>query len=138
MERPIGYWLKHLDRLIDAAAEHVLADERLTRRHWQVLNTLHLSPRTAAGLAETLRPFWGPGAITQEEVTGELSRRNWLAQDSAGRHTLTPDGRAGHAAVQEKMNGIRSAFLTGLGDEDYHRVVQVLRRMAENLERAAG
>jgi len=36
------------------------------------------------------------------------------------------------------MNGIRSAFLTGLGDEDYHRVVQVLRRMAENLERAAG
>ena len=31
-QRPIGYWLKHLDRLIDQAAERALAEEHLTRR----------------------------------------------------------------------------------------------------------
>ncbi|MEU8107672.1 MarR family transcriptional regulator [Nonomuraea muscovyensis] len=137
MERPIGYWLKHLDRLIEAAAERVFAEERLSRRHWQVMNVLHRSPKTAANLAEELRPFWGPGAITQEDVTGELVRRGQLSQDGAGRYTLTPDGRAGHAAVREKVNGIRSALLAGLTEEDYDRTVHVLRHMADNLERAA-
>ncbi|MDF2712829.1 MAG: hypothetical protein K0R62_8481 [Nonomuraea muscovyensis] len=137
MERPIGYWLKHLDRLIEAAAERVFAEERLSRRHWQVMNVLHQSPKTAANLAEELRPFWGPGAITQEDVTGELVRRGQLSQDGAGRYTLTPDGRAGHAAVREKVNGIRSALLAGLTEEDYDRTVHVLRHMADNLERAA-
>jgi hypothetical protein len=38
--RPIGYWLKHLDRLIEDTFERTLSMEGLTRRHWQVLNTL--------------------------------------------------------------------------------------------------
>ncbi|MFF0311052.1 MarR family transcriptional regulator [Streptosporangium sp. NPDC004379] len=138
MERPIGYWLKHLDRLIEAAAEQALAEERLTRRHWQIMNTLHGSPQTPGGLAETLRPFWGPGSVTLEDVTGELTRRGWLTLDGSGRHALTPDGRAGHAMVREKMNGVRSTFLTGLTEAEYLRTVQSLRHMTGNLERAAG
>ncbi|QYC42212.1 Transcriptional regulator SlyA [Nonomuraea coxensis DSM 45129] len=134
MERPIGYWLKHLDRLIEAEAERVLAEEGLTRRHWQVLNTLHQAPRTANGLGETLGPFWQPGAITLEDVTGELARRGWLTEDAEGRHTLTPEGLAGHAAAREKVHGIRSAFLTGLTEEEYTGTVRALRRMAANLE----
>ncbi|MGV9309098.1 MarR family winged helix-turn-helix transcriptional regulator [Nonomuraea sp. NPDC003727] len=137
MERPIGYWLKHLDRLIEATAERVFADQQLTRRHWQIMNVLHQSPRTAADLAEALRPFWTPGAAPLEDVTGELTRRGWLAQDDAGRYTLTAAGQAGHAAVHEKVNGIRSTFLTGLTEEEYRRTVDVLQRMAGNLERAA-
>ncbi|MFG1947026.1 MarR family winged helix-turn-helix transcriptional regulator [Nonomuraea sp. NPDC048826] len=134
MERPIGYWLKRVDRLIEAAADHVFADAGLGRRHWQVLNTLYEAPRTPSDLAEALRPFWAAGEITQEEVIGELARRGWAVQDGAGRHTLTADGMAGHAAIQEKINGIRSATVDGLADDDYHRTVAVLRRMAENLE----
>ncbi len=33
--RPIGYWLKHLDGLIERAFEGALGTAGLTRRHWQ-------------------------------------------------------------------------------------------------------
>ena len=138
MDWPIGYWLKHLDRLIEAAAERAFAEEKLTRRHWQIMNILRESPQDAAGLTRAIRPFWGAGAITLDEVTGELTHRGWLTQDDAGRYTLTPAGQAGHAAVETKVRGIRSTVLTGLTEQDYHATVQVLQQMAENMERAAG
>jgi hypothetical protein len=138
MDRPIGYWLKHLDRLIEAAAQRAFAEQKLTRRHWQIMNILRQSPQDPAGLTRAIRPFWGPGTITLDEVTGELTRRGWLTQDDAGRYTLTPAGQAGHASVETKVHGIRSTFRTGLTDQDYHATVRVLQRMAENMERAAG
>ena len=138
MDRPIGYWLKHLDRLIEAAAQRAFAEQKLTRRHWQIMNILRQSPQDAAGLSRAILPFWGPGAITLDEVTGELTHRGWLTQDDAGRYTLTPAGQAGHAAVETKVRGIRSTVLTGLTEQDYHATVQALQRMAENMERAAG
>ncbi len=127
-ERPIGYWLKHLDRLIEAAAERTFAEEKLTRRHWQTMNVLREFPQDAVGLTRAIRPFWGPGAITLDEVTGELARRGWLTQDDAGRYTLTLAGQAGHAAVETKVHDIRSAFLTGLTEHDYHATMHVLSR----------
>ncbi len=136
MQQPIGYWLKHLDQLIEAAAERAFAKEKLSRRHWQIMNVLRQSPQEAAGLTEAMRPFWGPGAVTLDEIIGELTARGWLARDNSGRYALTPAGRDGHAAVATKVAGIRSAFLTGLTEDDYLRTVQTLRLMAENLERA--
>jgi hypothetical protein len=55
--RPIGYWLKHLDRLIEDNFDRLLASEGLTRRHWQLLNTLHRGPSTHEELAEAVAPF---------------------------------------------------------------------------------
>jgi hypothetical protein len=136
MERPIGYWLKHLDRLIETAAERTFAEQELTRRHWQIMNVLRESPQQETGLTEAVRPFWGPGAITLHEVTSELTRRDWLTQDDTGRYALTPAGQAGHAAVEQKVRGIRSTLVTGLTEQDYRDTVRVLQRMAENLERA--
>ena len=137
MERPIGYWLKHLDRLIEEAAEQAFAEEDLTRRHWQIMNVLRESPQGLAGLSEAIRPFWGPGAITLDKVISELNARGWLTRDDAGRYQLTLVGQAGHAAIETKMHDIRSTVLTGLTDDDYQRTVQVLQTMAGNLERAA-
>src|SRR5262245_43156977 len=137
MEQPIGYWLKHLDRLIEATAERTFAEEQLTRRHWQIMNVLNQSSQDAAELTAAIRPFWGPGAVTLDEITSELTAKGWLAHDNSGRYALTPAGQAGHAAVATKVQGIRSTFLGGLTEDDYLRTVQTLRRMAENLERAA-
>lgn len=55
--RPIGYWLKHLDRLIEGNFERTLASDGLTRRHWQVLNTLSTGSRTEAEIVDALAPF---------------------------------------------------------------------------------
>ena len=134
----LGYWLRRVDSLIEATQERTFGDEKLTRREWQILHLLSDSPRDAAGLTEALRPFLGPGAITLDEVTGELAGRGWLTRDEAGRYALTPAGRAGHAAVEERLNEVfRSTFLAGLTQDDYLGTMRILQRMAENLERAA-
>jgi hypothetical protein len=130
MERPIGYWLKHVDRLLDAATARVFAEEGLTRRHWQVMNVLRGSPRDEVGLTEALRPFWGDGAITLDEVLTELTGRGWVAPG----HELTPAGVTAHAAIEKKVLGIRETTQAGLSEEDYHHTITVLRRMARNLE----
>ena len=98
-EAPIGYWLKHLDRLIDATLDGALADRGLGRRHWQALNVLRDGPQHAAWLAEALRPFWTEGAATPDDVVAELARRGWVAGADAGRWALTPDGQAAHGEL---------------------------------------
>ena len=45
-DRPLGYWLKQVDRLLDDAFDRVLRDEGVTRRHWHVLNVLRRGART--------------------------------------------------------------------------------------------
>ena len=67
--RPIGYWLKHLDRLIDQAFERALDADGLTRRHWQVLNTLAAGPSTNAALTAALQPFVQDEAKAVEVVS---------------------------------------------------------------------
>ena len=136
-EQPIGYWLKHLDRLISQAAQRALAEEQLTRRHWQIMNVLRQSPQGPAALTDALRPFWEPGAITLDQAISDLAGRGWLTRDQAGQYALTTAGEAAHATVQEKIHGIRARFLTGLTEHDYHQTVQTLQRMAANLEHAA-
>jgi DNA-binding MarR family transcriptional regulator len=136
-ERPIGYWLKHLDRLIEADFGRALAEHDLSRRHWQVMNVLAEAARDRRGLAEALRPFWGEQAVTLDEVTGDLERRGWVAQGGDGRYALTPAGQDGHAAVAERVDAVRRRAADGLTREEYQMAVRVLARMADNLERAA-
>jgi DNA-binding MarR family transcriptional regulator len=136
MERHIGYWLKHLDRLIETTAERIFTEEGLTRRHWQTLNVLRRSPQDEAGLTEALRPFWGTEAITLDKVTDDLTSRGWLTNN--GRYTLTPEGETAHAALEQKVLGIRTTVQQGLTDDDYHQTVRTLQHMAANLEQAAG
>lgn len=133
-----GYWLKRVDNLIEATQERTFAAEKLSRRQWQILHILSESPRDTAGLTEAVRPFLGSGA-TLDEVTGELASRGWLTQDEAGFYALTAAGHAGHAAVEDRLNELfRSAFLTGLTQDDYLGTMRILQRMAENLENALG
>jgi len=134
-----GYWLKRVDNLIEATQERTFAEQKLTRRQWQVLHILNDSPRDGAGLTDVLRPFLGPGAVSLDEVIGDLAGRGWVTRDEAGRYALTAAGQAGHAAIDEKLNELfRSAFLDGLTQDDYYGTMRILQRMAGNLERAAG
>ena len=55
-ERPIGYWLKKLDRLIDKHFELQLSNAGLARRQWQLLNLLKI----IRGPYQTWRPNSNP------------------------------------------------------------------------------
>ncbi len=78
-QRPIGYWLKHLDGFIERALDRALAHQQLSRRHWQVLNILHSVPTDRIGLAEALRPFLADaGTTTVPTALDELIDRGWI------------------------------------------------------------
>jgi len=135
-EAPIGYWLKHLDGLIEAHFDRALADHNLARRHWQALNMLSGGPLDEEHLEQGLRPFWTDGGITLKEVARELILRGWLTRGHDGLYRLTPAGEAGHAALRNSVRLNRSLLMDGLTPHDYQATVAVLQRMAGNLESA--
>lgn len=141
--RPIGWWLKHLDGLLEQRFTDVLAAEQLTRRHWQALNVVNRGPGTEADVVDALRPFWAPGAIEAHDVVADLLARGWVARagdgsdGSDGSLTLTDAGRPAYEQLLERVNESRRAVLDGFTPEEYRAVVDALARMSANLERVA-
>ena len=121
--KPIGWWLKEVDRLLEESFERVLADDGLTRRQWQALNA-------AAGqqtIAKALSPFLS-GAEEVAAVTGPLVERGWLDGE-----TLTGDGERALRALSGKVQAQRRRVTAGVSESEYLATVDVLRRMAANL-----
>nr|WP_202897401.1 MarR family transcriptional regulator [Actinopolymorpha pittospori] len=137
-DKPIGYWLKHLDRLVERRFEQALAGQGLVRRHWQVLATTKRAVAQGPAVnrqvvVDALVPFWGEGAVTVEEVLVDLVRRGWIAQDADGLYSLTPTGGAAHAAVAAEVDTVRALLCEGVSEEEYAQTIRILARMAHNL-----
>ena len=138
LQRPIGYWLKLLDGLIEGTFDRTLAPERLERRHWQLLNTLSHAPHNRTALARMLQPFLTEGAISLDTVIGDLERREWIARGPDGTYHVTAAGEAAHARLAARVQAMRRQILNGLTTDEYQATVHTLRRMAENLQTAVG
>jgi DNA-binding MarR family transcriptional regulator len=132
--RPIGYWLKHLDRLIDEAFERALDADGLTRRHWQVLNTLAAGPSTAAALTAALQPFVQEDAKAVEVIINDFFDRGWVRNVPDGGVEISERGRAVHEAAMKRVAETRQDLRRGITDDEYVSVVRILQRMASNLE----
>jgi hypothetical protein len=130
MQKPIGYWLKTLDRLIDENFDRALAAEGAQRRHWQILNIVKTSPATKAKIAAALDPFWTGGAITLDEALADLTRRGWITGQEP--HKLTQSGDKALDAIRQRTN-LREKITAGLTAEQYTQTVAVLEQMAANL-----
>lgn len=135
--RPLGYWLKHLDNLLERHVETTLAGLGVSRREWQVLNALADGGRVRrAGLVDALAPFWTEDGPTLDEVLGRLTAREWLLPASDEGLALTEAGRAAHTEVRVRVETTRATVLTGLTGEQYTETVRVLSVMAGNVEAA--
>ena len=133
--KPIGYWLKELDRLIEQSFDHALAGEDVTRREWQVLNVLSVTPTSSGDLTDALRPFFGTDANAGalEEMLDRLTRRGWALRDPETRYALSPEGEAARSALLERVQALRGAIADGITPEAYNTTIDTLRRMATNL-----
>ena len=133
-ERPIGYWLKKLDRLIDEQFEQQLGRAGLSRRQWQVLNLLDGDPRSVPELQSELEPFLHEE--DSDDLTVALSglvTRGWAAsQDNIA--NLTETGQAQLELIKTKVAEIRQASMAGISPGEYQATIDVLVRMATNLE----
>lgn len=131
---PIGYWLKHLDRLIESDLDRVLAAESLGRRQWQVLNSLHSEPATLLQLDQRLLPFLDEDETTVGPEVEALRQRGWIK----GLVSLEPtqEGQRAHDVLLERVQQTRDRLTENIDDQEYLATVDVLKRMSANLERS--
>ncbi|MFD8981428.1 MarR family winged helix-turn-helix transcriptional regulator [Streptomyces sp. NPDC059564] len=133
--KPIGYYLKHLDALLDQEFDRALGESGLGRRHWQVLHVLVTDgPHDSATLTARLRPFWDQDAISLYEVTSDLTSRGWITHEAeAGTYAATPAGERGHTEAERVVTATRSRVTAGVTDAEYAATVTTLARMCDNL-----
>ncbi len=131
--RPIGWWVKHLDALLEDVVDSAVAGEGLTRRHWQVLDTLAGAPSDETALARALADFAGDVPA----VAADLYGRGWVDR-STGQLAMTAEGRTAHERLGRAIGRVRRHVADGLSREEYERTIGVLSRMAGNNERALG
>jgi DNA-binding MarR family transcriptional regulator len=132
-QRPIGFWLKLVDGLIDAAFDALLGEQQFSRRHWQILNLLSQEAATTAQIDAQLAPFLTAGEATTRPVLDDLVRRGlveWLAD---GRASLTSQGVDTHADLSVKIADDRRRIAAGISQDEYNATIEVLRRVAVNL-----
>jgi DNA-binding MarR family transcriptional regulator len=135
LARPIGYWLKLLDVLIESAFDRALASQQVARRHWQAMNVLARGGvADVDALSEAMRPFWTEDAITISQMVDDLLERGWIEQHADGLR-LTAEGEAARSAVAEQVAVIRTRVTAGLAPEEYESTVRALAKMSDNLRR---
>lgn len=132
-QRPVGWWVRRLDELLEQGLDDVVAAEGLTRRHWQVLESLAGGPVPRADLHAALGPFAAPEDV--DAVLADLAGRGWAAGDAAP--SLTPAGRAAHERLAAAVGAFRRGVADGLTAEEYAATVAGLARMVANLEGGA-
>ena len=132
-ERPIGYWLKKLDRLIDEQFEQQLGEAGLSRRQWQVINLLEGDPRSVPELQSELEPFLQEDLDDLTDALSGLVTRGWVvSQDNIVNPTET--GQAQLKLIKAKVTELRQASMAGISPEEHQTTIDVLARMASNLE----
>ena len=135
--RPIGYRLKHLDRLIDDSFSRGLAADELTRLHWQLLNTLARGPASPAELTQALEPFLRGDPAQLTTTVDDLIGRGWVSRDQQDRLCLTAGGRTAHQMTRQRVQQTRDLLLRGVSADQYGAVIGTLARMAANLQTSA-
>jgi hypothetical protein len=135
-DKPIGYWVKQLDRLIELTFDRALVQDGLSRRDWQLMNVLHREPATIEAIVDALDPFWGASGVEPDEVISGFVRRGWAQLDEHDRYRLSNRGENVRADVADRVQALRSVMTDGLTAAEYAATVDTLRRMATNLEAA--
>jgi hypothetical protein len=135
--RPIGYWLKLVDRMIDEQFAETLDEHGVTRRQWQILNVLARENATVEQLDAAIAPFLAaatdesPAESSVEHLT-ELIDSAWVAATVDG-YELTERGRTAFEKLEEVVAHQRTLMAEGVAPEEYEQTVSVLERMARNL-----
>ena len=140
--RPIGFWLKLVDGLIDERFASTLEEHGVTRRQWQILNVLSRGPATVEQLDAAVAPFLAAGTSaaddgvpvpeTSAEHLSELIESAWVDATASG-YELTERGRTAFDALEETVGKLRAELSDGLTPEQYAETVAALEKMARNL-----
>jgi DNA-binding MarR family transcriptional regulator len=133
-QRPISFWLKLVDRLIDDQFAMTLDEHGVTKQQWQLLNVLAHSPSTLEKLDAAMAPFqYGSATESAMDHLAELVESGWVVVVAGTEFDVTERGRAafeGLAAVVSE-NGRRAH--EGVTEQEYGETLGILERIARNL-----
>lgn len=122
-QRPLGFWLRTVDALLDRAFAEALSDEDVSRRDWMLLNAVD-GAADAPGLAERLARRSGR--------VRRLVERGWITQADDG-WALTDEGRAARDRLQALVDGIRERVSGAVSPEDFATTMASLEAIAREL-----
>jgi hypothetical protein len=131
-QRPIGYWLKLVDTLIEKQFATTLDEHGVTRRQWQLLNVLARSSATIEQLDDAIAPFLEGTTESAAEHLSELIESAWVSATADG-YELTDRGRTAFSTLAEVVAKQRAVVAQGIDEKQYLETVGVLERMALNL-----
>ena len=136
-QRPIGYWLKLVDRLIDEQFESTLDEHGVTRRQWQLLSVLSRGTSTVEKMDEAIAPFLAAdpvGAVNESsaEHLSELIESGWVAATPSGYET-TERGQAAYGRLAEVVTQNRVRIAKDIDEPEYTATIKTLEHMAWNL-----
>ncbi|TAP25249.1 MarR family transcriptional regulator [Arthrobacter sp. S41] len=133
-QRPLGYWLKLVDSLIDEQFAATLEEHGVTRRQWQVLNLLEHQPASEAQLNTDLSPFFASEDEPQSlsEHLAELVESGWVTVHN-GEYSITGRGHTSLLKLSELVEKIRTQFGQDLDGSEYDAVIQTLEKIARSL-----
>ncbi|GAB2737676.1 MarR family winged helix-turn-helix transcriptional regulator [Sinomonas soli] len=132
-QRPIGFLLRTLDRLLEDRFDEALERHRLSRRQWQLLNVLADTQATVAQLDEAIAPLLDDGAEETSERHLEPLLGGGLVAEKGGVYRLTDLGRMELHGARDTVNGLREVTVRGLEDGEYERTLRALEAMIGNL-----
>ena len=121
--RPLGYWLRVIDRRLDDEMRDLFEAEGLTRRDWRRLN---LIGGAVAGERMTERL-----AAPREKVE-PLVERGWV-EGEPGAWRLTEAGVAARDALHERVSSLRARVAGAVSPEEFATTVASLEAMARTL-----
>jgi hypothetical protein len=132
-QRPIGYWLRLVDNLVDEQFAGTLDEHGVTRMQWQLLNVLTRSPATVEQLDAAVAPFLAAdGATASLDHLTELIESAWVDATPTG-YEITERGQGALERLTAVVATQRTQMSDGLTEADYLTTIATLRQMAVNL-----
>jgi hypothetical protein len=132
-QRPIGFWLKLVDRMIDERFASTIEEHGVTRRQWQLLTVLSRSEASVDQLDAAVAPFLSSADDeSSAEHLGELIESGWVAATGAN-YQITERGMTAYSRLAEVIAANREIATDGISSEDYDTMVSTLERVARNL-----
>ena len=130
--RPIGFWLRLVDRLLEERFAGVLEEHGVTRGQWQLLNVVSNGGATAEVVERAVEPFTTADGTPVSAQLAELIESGWVELRGT-EYGLTKRGEIAHDRLAEVIGELRTHSTEGISDEDYASTLTTLERMARNL-----
>jgi hypothetical protein len=131
--RPLDFWLKLVDTLINLHFRDMLDEHGIVRRQWEMMRLLSRAPASQDDLDAALAPLLPesePGSSAA--ALAELIDSGWLTQIN-GVYELTARGRVVQRRLEEVFSQKNQDLAGGIDPREYALVLSVLQRIAANL-----